>query len=197
MAAEHAERREAKARDQRARAAKLFVDAQVDFALANGERRRNRSNENDAASSCPVPTGATAATTSTSPEGCKACAAGSSANLMPKIENVGEDASRLSSERQVSSIPIGPSDLPNHQVSVCSPFLSCFPRGVQFCADGAWLCFFSRLQEKGNTKWTYPSPKMFYNAMRRKGWQPKEEDMDVVVAIHNTVNERVWHHILQ
>mmetsp|Transcript_2943 Transcript_2943/g.7955 ORF Transcript_2943/g.7955 Transcript_2943/m.7955 type:complete len:161 (+) Transcript_2943:196-678(+) len=37
---------------------------------------------------------------------------------------------------------------------------------------------------------------MFFNAMKRKGWKPKEEDMEVVVAIHNTVNERVWEHIL-
>ena len=38
---------------------------------------------------------------------------------------------------------------------------------------------------------------MFFNAMHRKGWKPREQDMDVVVAIHNSVNERVWEHILQ
>jgi len=32
---------------------------------------------------------------------------------------------------------------------------------------------------------------MFFNAMRRKGFSPKEEDMRIVVAIHNTVNEKV------
>ena len=35
--------------------------------------------------------------------------------------------------------------------------------------------------------WQYPSPQMFYNAMRRKGYEPKEEDMRTVVAIHNSV----------
>jgi hypothetical protein len=29
-----------------------------------------------------------------------------------------------------------------------------------------------------------------------KGWDPKEQDMSQVVAIHNTVNERTWQHIL-
>ena len=53
------------------------------------------------------------------------------------------------------------------------------------------------LQEKDAANWAYPSPQMFYNAMKRKGWKPRQEDMDVVVAIHNTVNERVWEHILQ
>jgi len=45
--------------------------------------------------------------------------------------------------------------------------------------------------------WIYPSEQMFYNAMKRKGFEPREEDMKVVVAIHNTVNERTWHHIMQ
>lgn len=38
----------------------------------------------------------------------------------------------------------------------------------------------------------YPSQQMFYNAMRRKGWNPSEDDMQAVVAIHNGVNERAW-----
>ena len=38
---------------------------------------------------------------------------------------------------------------------------------------------------------------MFFNAMRRKGFDPKEDDMRSVVAIHNTVNERTWHEIMR
>mmetsp|Transcript_18092 Transcript_18092/g.30205 ORF Transcript_18092/g.30205 Transcript_18092/m.30205 type:complete len:258 (-) Transcript_18092:342-1115(-) len=45
--------------------------------------------------------------------------------------------------------------------------------------------------------WIYPSPQMFYNAMQRKGFSPKEEEMRTVVAIHNTVNERTWQQILE
>jgi Cytochrome c/c1 heme lyase len=44
-------------------------------------------------------------------------------------------------------------------------------------------------------RWEYPSPQMFYNAMRRKGYQPAEKDMGMVVAIHNAVNERTWSQI--
>ncbi|ORX49852.1 cytochrome c and c1 heme-lyase [Hesseltinella vesiculosa] len=45
--------------------------------------------------------------------------------------------------------------------------------------------------------WVYPSEQMFFNAMRRKNWEPKEEDMSVVVPIHNAVNEMAWKHILE
>jgi cytochrome c heme-lyase len=45
--------------------------------------------------------------------------------------------------------------------------------------------------------WQYPSQQMFYNAMKRKGYNPHEEDMDSVIAIHNAVNERTWQEVLQ
>lgn len=45
-------------------------------------------------------------------------------------------------------------------------------------------------------KWVYPSEQMFFNAMKRKGWTPSEDDMAAVVAIHNTVNERAWREIM-
>lgn len=48
-------------------------------------------------------------------------------------------------------------------------------------------------QERGY--WEYPSPQMFYNAMKRKGWRPQEEDVNAVVAIHNAVNERAWEEV--
>lgn len=45
--------------------------------------------------------------------------------------------------------------------------------------------------------WIYPSEQMFFDAMRRKNWDPKEIDMKTVVPIHNAVNERVWSEILE
>lgn len=45
--------------------------------------------------------------------------------------------------------------------------------------------------------WVYPSEQMFFNAMRRKNWTPREEDMPVVVPIHNAVNEEAWVRILE
>jgi len=48
-----------------------------------------------------------------------------------------------------------------------------------------------------SSTWVYPSEQMFYNAMKRKGWSPSEDDMSAVVAIHNAVNERAWREILR
>ncbi|KAF9107781.1 Cytochrome c1 heme lyase [Mortierella sp. GBA35] len=45
--------------------------------------------------------------------------------------------------------------------------------------------------------WIYPSEQMFFNAMKRKNWNPREEDMKFVVPIHNMVNEMAWKHILR
>jgi len=45
--------------------------------------------------------------------------------------------------------------------------------------------------------WVYPSQQMFFNAMRRKGYSPREEEMNAVVAIHNSVNERAWSQVLE
>ncbi|PWN37420.1 cytochrome c and c1 heme-lyase [Meira miltonrushii] len=45
--------------------------------------------------------------------------------------------------------------------------------------------------------WVYPSPAQFYSAMARKNHNPQEQDMNVVVPIHNAVNERAWQQILQ
>jgi len=51
-------------------------------------------------------------------------------------------------------------------------------------------------QNPEDDNWSYPSEQMFYNAMKRKGHEPREADMKAVVAIHNTVNERCWQQIL-
>jgi len=46
--------------------------------------------------------------------------------------------------------------------------------------------------------WIYPSEKMFFEAMRRKGFaENSAADMKTVVPIHNAVNERAWKEILQ
>lgn len=43
--------------------------------------------------------------------------------------------------------------------------------------------------------WVYPSEKMFFEAMKRKGYDAKVADMKTVVPIHNAVNERAWKEI--
>lgn len=41
-------------------------------------------------------------------------------------------------------------------------------------------------------RWVYPSPQQFYNALMRKGKDTPEESIDVMVQIHNFLNERAW-----
>ncbi len=40
--------------------------------------------------------------------------------------------------------------------------------------------------------WIYPSEKMFFDAMKRKAYNPERADMKTIVPIHNAVNERAW-----
>ncbi|XP_056633996.1 holocytochrome c-type synthase [Diorhabda sublineata] len=50
--------------------------------------------------------------------------------------------------------------------------------------------------------WVYPSAQMFWNAMLRKGWkwrddQISQEDMDNIIKIHNANNEQAWQEVLK
>eukprot|EP00878_Enallax_costatus_P005158 GHUV01005421.1.p1 GENE.GHUV01005421.1~~GHUV01005421.1.p1 ORF type:complete len:292 (+),score=56.01 GHUV01005421.1:385-1260(+) len=49
-----------------------------------------------------------------------------------------------------------------------------------------------------DTTWLYPSPQMFYNALKRKGKgdDVSEEHMDAVVRAHNAMNEMTWRHVM-
>lgn len=47
-------------------------------------------------------------------------------------------------------------------------------------------------QPKATEKWVYPSEQQYYNAMRRKGYNPAEKDIPAVLFIHNHVNEQGW-----
>jgi cytochrome c heme-lyase len=51
----------------------------------------------------------------------------------------------------------------------------------------------SGVSESGN--WIYPSEKMFFEAMKRKGHSGEAADMKTIVPIHNAVNERAWQEI--
>lgn len=53
-----------------------------------------------------------------------------------------------------------------------------------------------------NDFWVYPSQQMFWNAMLRKGWRWKDEDiapkdMDDIIRIHNANNEQAWQEVLK
>lgn len=49
--------------------------------------------------------------------------------------------------------------------------------------------------DKASGNWVYPSEEMFFNAMKRKKFDPRAEDMRSIVPIHNAVNERAWKEI--
>ncbi|KAL2073200.1 hypothetical protein VTL71DRAFT_10524 [Oculimacula yallundae] len=51
----------------------------------------------------------------------------------------------------------------------------------------------SGVSKEGN--WIYPSEKMFFDAMKRKGYASEASDMKTIVPIHNAVNERAWKEI--
>ncbi|ORX39223.1 cytochrome c/c1 heme-lyase [Kockovaella imperatae] len=48
-----------------------------------------------------------------------------------------------------------------------------------------------------STVWEYPSPQQFYNALVRKGWETPEESIEMVVAIHNFLNEEAWQEVMK
>ncbi|OWF38165.1 cytochrome c-type heme lyase-like [Mizuhopecten yessoensis] len=57
---------------------------------------------------------------------------------------------------------------------------------------------------KAGTKdnWVYPSEQMFWNAMLRKGWRWKEDDLEAkdmtdIIKIHNANNEQGWNEVLK
>lgn len=49
---------------------------------------------------------------------------------------------------------------------------------------------------KDSNNWVYPSPRMFYTAMHRKGTAPSPSTIPSILAIHNYLNERVWEEIM-
>lgn len=46
-------------------------------------------------------------------------------------------------------------------------------------------------------KWEYPSPQQFYNALKKKGWETPEDQIETMVDIHNFLNEGAWEQVLE
>jgi cytochrome c heme-lyase len=103
----------------------------------------------------------------------------------------------------ISSPSISASELSssNHQQPQApslntSRVVSSIPRTA---APGPSTCPANHERETGSDKdtgnWIYPSEKMFFDAMRRKGHDATSSDMKTVVPIHNAVNERAWKEI--
>lgn len=74
--------------------------------------------------------------------------------------------------------------------------ISTIPRASPVNHDGATPANSEKesgVSESGN--WVYPSEKMFFEAMKRKGYSSDAKDMKTIVPIHNAVNERAWKEI--
>ncbi|KAJ1680043.1 holocytochrome c synthase [Spiromyces aspiralis] len=99
-------------------------------------------------------------------------------NMMPALSQsmAPEQTKPLSTERELSSIPrTAPHSLPQPSSS---------------SGPGAG--------ETGNVEvWEYPSPQQFYNALARKGMPAHEDDIDIMVQIHNFLNEGAWQEVLK
>ncbi|KAH9852119.1 cytochrome c and c1 heme-lyase [Lenzites betulinus] len=55
----------------------------------------------------------------------------------------------------------------------------------------------STIPRDASSRWEYPSPQQFYNALVRKGWETPEEHVETMVQIHNFLNEEAWQEILK
>jgi cytochrome c heme-lyase len=55
----------------------------------------------------------------------------------------------------------------------------------------------SSIPRDPSSKWEYPSPQQFYNALVRKGWETPEEHIETMVEIHNFLNEEAWQEVLK
>jgi cytochrome c heme-lyase len=115
-------------------------------------------------------------------------------NLMPttpaNAPSPGQE-NPLPTARQASSIPMAPeTELPEHQKEQKK-------EGTEEDKSASSSSSSPSTSTSSNSKtWIYPSQQMFFNAMRRKGWSPDEQDMASVVAIHNAVNERAWQEVV-
>jgi hypothetical protein len=52
-------------------------------------------------------------------------------------------------------------------------------------------------EEDDGKTWDYPSPQQFYNALVRKGWETPEDSVEMMVDIHNFLNERAWREVMR
>ncbi|KAJ2508268.1 holocytochrome c synthase [Coemansia sp. RSA 2052] len=54
-----------------------------------------------------------------------------------------------------------------------------------------------RSNAQDDAVWEYPSPQQFYNALARKNMAAPEEYVDIMVDIHNFLNEGAWNEVLK
>ncbi|GAA6007803.1 hypothetical protein JCM10207_004879 [Rhodosporidiobolus poonsookiae] len=111
-------------------------------------------------------------------------------NALNNIPNLAQAPSAgqkmvLPLERTISSIPRAPSA---SSTGGACPVKHTGAAAAAPAAAGAGAAG----QEEKTDSWEYPSPQQFYNALVRKGWETPEESVEMMVNIHNWLNEEAW-----
>lgn len=106
--------------------------------------------------------------------GCDSSAMEASQSTSPHTPKIMDSIRKLNTEREISTIPRA---LPSSSAPAAT-------RPANAEKDtGA---------DKKTGNWIYPSEQMFFEAMKRKSYNPDTADMQTIVPIHNAVNERAW-----
>ena len=53
----------------------------------------------------------------------------------------------------------------------------------------------SSIPKSNDSFWLYPSQRQFQSSLQRKGWKTDDKDIEMLVDIHNFLNEGVWQQI--
>ncbi|RYO86960.1 hypothetical protein DL764_008927 [Monosporascus ibericus] len=119
----------------------------------------------------------------------------------PNANNNGDPLATLGTEREVSTIPrTAMSSYPaSYSAAASAPLPSAAAAATASSPLGTTASHGAPANNEQETgadaasgNWIYPSERMFFEAMRRKGHDPRAPDMRAVVPIHNAVNERAW-----
>lgn len=111
-------------------------------------------------------------------------------NYMPSLSQsrAEKQETELPTERVRSSIPRAPTS-PGRGASPYDAPSSC---PVAHAADAK-----AAPTDAEGENWEYPSAQQFYNALVRKGWETPEEHVEMMVLVHNFLNERAWTEVLE
>jgi len=91
---------------------------------------------------------------------------------------------------------------PNQQPAPDQPFPLSIKRERSTIPKAAAAGTGAQGGEQKDEFWEYPSAQMFWNAMLKKGWRWREDDlserdMNNIIRIHNANNELAWNEVMK
>ncbi|EMR10306.1 hypothetical protein PNEG_01565 [Pneumocystis murina B123] len=105
-------------------------------------------------------------------------------------------ASSKSSDSKNNHIRCPVSSINKNSGDLSPKKLDSFDQNLQGLSNKREISSIPKANGKEGEYWIYPSERMFFQAMRRKNWNPRINEMQFIVPIHNAVNEQVWREIL-